>query len=80
MCAPRPSTKRPWSLRDRLDEHDIADLITAYRQGATAAVHGLSLKRQAPPDAERLSCIDPSSSTAPGENERWRLTGHQRNS
>lgn len=29
--APRTSAKRPWSLRDRLDERDIADLITAYR-------------------------------------------------
>ncbi|PZS28300.1 MAG: hypothetical protein DLM61_15145 [Pseudonocardiales bacterium] len=47
-CAPRPSAKRPWSLRDRLDERDIANLITAYRQGSTAAslaaAHGLSLK------------------------------------
>ena len=46
--APRPSAKRPWSLRDRLDERDIADLITTYREGATAAslaaAHGLSLK------------------------------------
>src|SRR2546423_14831438 len=45
---PRPSVKRPWSLRDRLDERDIAALITAYRDGATAAslaaAHGLSLK------------------------------------
>jgi transposase len=46
--APRPSAKRPWSLRDRLDERDIAELITAYREGATAdslaAAHGVSLK------------------------------------
>ena len=39
--------KRPWSLRDRLDERDIAELITAYREGATAAsltaAHGVSL-------------------------------------
>jgi 2,4-dienoyl-CoA reductase-like NADH-dependent reductase (Old Yellow Enzyme family) len=46
--APRLSAKRPWSLRDRIDERDIADLITAYREGATAAslaaAHGLSLK------------------------------------
>jgi hypothetical protein len=34
---PTPSAKRPGSLRDRLDERDIADLITAYRKGATAA-------------------------------------------
>jgi hypothetical protein len=36
------------SLRDRLDERDIADLITTYRQGTTAAslaaAHGLSLE------------------------------------
>ena len=47
VCAARPRTKRPWSLRDRLDESDIADLITAYRNGATAAslatTHGVSL-------------------------------------
>jgi hypothetical protein len=46
--APRPNAKRPWSLRDRLDEHDIAELITAYRDGATAAslaaTHGVSLR------------------------------------
>ncbi len=46
-CAPRPSAKHPQSLRDRLDERDITDLITAYRQGATAtslaAGHGLIL-------------------------------------
>src|SRR4051794_16620336 len=46
--APKPSAKRPWSLRDRLDERDIADLITAYRDGATAAslatTQGLSLR------------------------------------
>ena len=27
----------PWSLHERLDERDIAELITAYRNGATAA-------------------------------------------
>ena len=47
VCAPRPSAEHPWSLRDRLDERDIADLITAYREGATAAslatAHGVSL-------------------------------------
>ena len=37
VWAARPSTKRPWSLRERLDERDIANLITAYRDGATAA-------------------------------------------
>jgi hypothetical protein len=45
---PRPSAKRPWSLRDCLDERDIGELLTAYRDGATAAslaaAHGLSLK------------------------------------
>jgi hypothetical protein len=62
VCAARPSTKRPWRLRDRLDERDIAELITAYRDGATAAslatTHGLSLKSvkrllhtRYPPDA-----------------------------
>jgi hypothetical protein len=34
---PRPTLKRPWSLRDRLDEGTRADLIDAYRAGATAA-------------------------------------------
>ncbi len=38
---------RPWHLRDRLNERDIADLLTAYREGVTAAslaaAHGLSL-------------------------------------
>jgi hypothetical protein len=33
----RPRAKRLWSLRERLDERDIAELITAYRKGATAA-------------------------------------------
>jgi len=45
--APKPSAQCPRSLHDRLNEGDIADLITAYRQGATAAslaaAHGLSL-------------------------------------
>jgi hypothetical protein len=45
---PRLSAKRPGSLRDRAGERDIAKLITAYREGATAAslaaAHGLSLK------------------------------------
>jgi hypothetical protein len=44
---PRPSAKRPWSLRERLNERDIAELITAYRNGATAAslatAHSVSL-------------------------------------
>jgi hypothetical protein len=46
--APRPSAKRPWSLRDRIDECEMAKLITAYRDGATAAsladTHGVSLR------------------------------------
>jgi hypothetical protein len=28
------STKYPWSLRERLDEREIAELITAYRTAA----------------------------------------------
>jgi hypothetical protein len=59
--APRASAKRPWSLRERLSERDIANLITAYRDGATAAslatAHGVSLRsvkrllrRRCPPD------------------------------
>jgi hypothetical protein len=43
-----PSAKRPWSLRERLDERELAELITAYRDGATAAslatTHGVSLR------------------------------------
>jgi hypothetical protein len=34
---PRDRAHRPWSLRERLTERDIANLITAYRNGATAA-------------------------------------------
>jgi 2,4-dienoyl-CoA reductase-like NADH-dependent reductase (Old Yellow Enzyme family) len=45
--AARASAKRPWSLRERLDEREIAKLNTAYRNGATiaslAAAHGVSL-------------------------------------
>ncbi|HZS23139.1 MAG TPA: hypothetical protein VFA63_19380 [Pseudonocardiaceae bacterium] len=45
--AASPSAKRPWSLRERLNEREIAELITAYRNGATAAclatTHGVSL-------------------------------------
>ncbi|MGL5827479.1 MAG: hypothetical protein ACRCYU_22140 [Nocardioides sp.] len=44
----RPAPKRPWSLRDRLDQHTRADLIDAYRTGATAAslatTNGISLR------------------------------------
>lgn len=45
---PRPSGKRPWRLRGRLDERDVAELITAYRESTTttaslAADYGLSL-------------------------------------
>jgi hypothetical protein len=44
--AARPSTRRPWSLHERLDERELAELITAYRDGATAAslasTHGVS--------------------------------------
>jgi hypothetical protein len=45
---PRPTATRPWSLRDRLTERGITELITAYRDGATAASlvadYALSLK------------------------------------
>jgi hypothetical protein len=48
--AARPSAKRTWSLRERLDEREIAELITAYRNGTTtttaaslATAHGMSL-------------------------------------
>ena len=45
--APRPSTKPPWSLRERLGERELAELITGYRNGATAAslatTHNVSL-------------------------------------
>jgi hypothetical protein len=40
---PGPSAKRPWSLRDRLDERDIDGLIPAHREGVIATGHGLSL-------------------------------------
>jgi hypothetical protein len=44
----QPASKRPWSLRDRVDERTRADLIAAYYAGATAASlaahHGLSLR------------------------------------
>jgi hypothetical protein len=44
---PRLSAKRPQSRRERLDERDITELITVYREGLTAtsltAAHGLSL-------------------------------------
>jgi hypothetical protein len=43
-----PAAKRPWSLRDRLDELTRDDLIAAYRAGTTAAslatTHELSLR------------------------------------
>jgi hypothetical protein len=46
--ASKPSARRPWSLRERLDERDIAELITAYRDGVTAAslaaTHSVSLR------------------------------------
>ncbi|MDQ3765523.1 MAG: hypothetical protein M3460_30030 [Actinomycetota bacterium] len=38
LYAPRPSAKRLWSLRDRLDEYTTSsELIAAHREGATAA-------------------------------------------
>jgi 2,4-dienoyl-CoA reductase-like NADH-dependent reductase (Old Yellow Enzyme family) len=46
--APRSDANHPWSLRDRLTETGITELITAYRNGATAAslatTHGVSLR------------------------------------
>ena len=43
---PGPSTEHPWNQRERLDEREIAKLITAYRDGATTAslatTHGVS--------------------------------------
>lgn len=45
----REASVRP--SRDRIDKHDITDLITAYHEGATAASHDLSLttvKRASP--------------------------------
>lgn len=48
MGAHRDQGDRPWSPRERLGESDIAELITAYRDGATAtslaATHGVSLR------------------------------------
>jgi hypothetical protein len=45
---PQPASKRPWSLQNRFDERTRADLIAAYRDGATAAsvavAHGLSIR------------------------------------
>jgi hypothetical protein len=44
----RPRAMRPWSLRERLDERELAELITGYCNGATAAslatTHGVSLR------------------------------------
>ena len=43
-----PASKRPWSLRDRLDERTRAEMIAANRGGETAASlacgHGLSVR------------------------------------
>ncbi|MDQ3765681.1 MAG: hypothetical protein M3460_31035 [Actinomycetota bacterium] len=44
LCVPRDRAKRPYNLRDRLDERDIANLITAHRDGATAASRGQATK------------------------------------
>lgn len=35
QCALRPNAKRPWDLRERLDEREIANLIITYRAGVT---------------------------------------------
>jgi hypothetical protein len=37
LRVPQTNATRSWSLRDRLTERDITELITAYRDGATAA-------------------------------------------
>lgn len=46
--AARRAPKRPWSLRDRLDERTRADMVAAYQAGSTAAslavAHGLSVR------------------------------------
>ena len=43
-----PASRRPWSLRDRIDERTRADMIHAYRADATAAslaaAHELSVR------------------------------------
>jgi hypothetical protein len=43
----RPCAMRPWNLCERLDERELAELTTGYRNGATAAslatTHGVSL-------------------------------------
>jgi hypothetical protein len=43
-----PASKRPWNLRDRLDERTRAELIAAYQAGSTAASlavdHGPSIR------------------------------------
>jgi hypothetical protein len=36
LCVPETEREASGSLRDRFDERDIIDLITAYREGATA--------------------------------------------
>jgi hypothetical protein len=67
--AARPSTKRPWSLRERLDERDIAELITAYRDGATTAslatTHRVSLT-----SVKRLLCTAVSAVHHPPEDPK----------
>ena len=73
MCAPRPSAKRPWSLRDRLEERDITNLIAAYREGVTATslatAHGLSLTSVKPllriASAHRTSPTPPATKATP---------------
>jgi hypothetical protein len=48
VSVPQPPSRRPWSLRDRLDERTRLELIAAYRAGATATSiasgHGLSVR------------------------------------
>lgn len=73
----RPETerKRPRSLRDHLDERDIGDLITAYREGATAAslavAHDLrSYECQAPPAHRRCPPYATHSTSYEGNADR----------
>jgi hypothetical protein len=51
--------KRPRSLPDRLDNRNIADPITTYREDAPATAHGLV------PQVSTASCTSPVSPTSP---------------
>jgi hypothetical protein len=64
----RPTATRPWSLRDRLTEREITKLITAYREGATAAslatAHGFEPQECQAPPAHRRRPPDATYSTS----------------